>query len=130
VRLDVKIQAQVVIELIGAEDSPGVAEGGTIEHSTRELTVEAFPTSIPDLLHHDVSEMKIGDTLVLAEVVAPEGVTIIGEPDTLIAALHAPRVQAEGESEIEAETEVVGGAAETKPTGSDAGSGDTDASKS
>ncbi|MGO9903161.1 MAG: 50S ribosomal protein L25 [Solirubrobacteraceae bacterium] len=130
VRLDVKIQAQVVIELIGAEDAPGVKEGGTIEHSTRELTVEAFPTSIPDLLHHDVSEMKIGDTLMLAEVAAPEGVTIIGEPDTLIAALHAPRVQTDEESEIEAETEVVGGAAETKPTASDAGSGDTDASKS
>ncbi|MGO9752023.1 MAG: 50S ribosomal protein L25 [Solirubrobacteraceae bacterium] len=130
VRLDVKIQAQVVIELIGADDAPGVKEGGTIEHSTRELTVEALPTSIPDGLRHDVSEMKIGDTLVLADVAAPDGVTIIGEPDTLIAALHPPRVQAEDGSEIEAETEVVGAPAETKLAESDAGSGDAGASDS
>jgi large subunit ribosomal protein L25 len=128
VRLDVKIQAQVVLELSGAEDSPGVRDGGTLEQSTRELTVEAFPTSIPDSLHHDVSELKIGDTLTLAEIVAPDGVTIVGEPDMLIAALHAPRVQSEEGSEVESETEVVGTSSEAKPeaaySGGDSGASD------
>lgn len=127
VRLDVKIQAQVVLELSGAEDSPGVKDGGTLEQSTRELTIEAFPTSIPDSLHHDVSGLKIGETLVLSEIIAPEGVTIVGEPDTLIAALHAPRVQSEEGSEVEAETEVVG-ASDAKSDAADAGSGSAGAS--
>ncbi len=126
VSLDVKIEAQVVIELIGAEDAPGVRDGGTVEHSTREVTVQAFPTSIPDSLQHDVSGMKIGETLLLADLTAPEGVTVIGEPDTLIAALHPPRVQSD-ESGIEAETEVVGtvapAAAAAPAEAADAGAG-------
>ncbi len=130
VRLDVKIQTQVVIELVGAEDAPGVREGGTIEQSTREITVEALPTSIPDSLQHDVSGMGIAETLVLADLAVPAGVTLIGEADMLIAALHPPRVQAEEGSEIEAETEVVGTAAEPKPAAPDAGSGDGGASES
>lgn len=130
VRLDVKIQAQVLIELVGAEDAPGVREGGTIEQSTREITVEALPTSIPDSLQHDVSGMGIAETLVLADLAVPAGVTLVGEADMLIAALHPPRVQAEEGSEIEAETEVVGAAAEAKPAASDAGSGDGGASES
>ena len=47
VKLDEKIQADVAIELIGAEDSPGVKEGGVLEHVTHEITIEALPTAIP-----------------------------------------------------------------------------------
>jgi large subunit ribosomal protein L25 len=108
VRLDVAIQAHVPIELIGAEDCPGVKLGGVLEHLTREVTVEALPTDIPDVISHDISEMEIGDTLTLSSIVAPSGVTIISDGDTLIATITAPRLQVEEETEIETETEVVG----------------------
>lgn len=108
VRLDVAIQASVTVELIGAEDSPGVKEGGVVEHYTREVTVEALPTSIPDSIQHDVSQMTIGDTLLLGALAVPEGVTLVDDPETLIASLSAPRLQVEEEPEIESETEVVG----------------------
>jgi large subunit ribosomal protein L25 len=108
VRLDVAIQASVTVELTGAEDSPGVKEGGVLEQPTREVTVEALPTSIPDSIQHDVSEMSIGDTLLLGALAVPEGVTLVDDPETLIASLSAPRLQVEEEPEIEAETEVVG----------------------
>jgi large subunit ribosomal protein L25 len=109
VRLDVAIQAQVTIELLGTADAPGVKVGGVLEHSTREVTVEALPTDIPDVITHDISTMEIGDTLTLSALTAPSGVTILGDGDTLIAAVSAPRLQAlEEETEIETETEVVG----------------------
>jgi large subunit ribosomal protein L25 len=109
VRLDVAIQAQVTLELIGADDAPGVKQGGVLEQPTREVTVEALPTAIPDVIQHDVSGIEIGDTVVLEAVTAPAGVTIIGEPDTLVATVSAPRLQStEDETEIETETEVVG----------------------
>src|SRR2546430_3526817 len=50
VRLDVKIQATVQLELTGAEDSPGIRDGGVLEQITRELTIEALPNDIPDTL--------------------------------------------------------------------------------
>ncbi len=56
VRMDRAIQATVVLELTGADEAPGVREGGVLEQVTRELTVEALPGDIPDSLQHDVSE--------------------------------------------------------------------------
>jgi large subunit ribosomal protein L25 len=108
VRLDQLIQATVQLELTGAEDAPGVKEGGVLEHVTREATIEALPTDIPDSLTHDVSEMQIGDTLTLGALRPPATVTIIDDPETVIATLTPPRLQVEAEDEIEEETGVVG----------------------
>ncbi|MEO6858132.1 MAG: 50S ribosomal protein L25, partial [Solirubrobacteraceae bacterium] len=108
VRLDVKIQATVFLELIGEEDAPGVKESGVLEHVTRELTIEALPNEIPDTLQHDVSAMVIGDTLTLAALRPPAGVELMDDPETVIATLTPPKLQLEAEDEIEAETAVVG----------------------
>jgi large subunit ribosomal protein L25 len=42
------IHTTVVLELTGAEDSPGVDEGGVLNQETRELNIEALPGDIPD----------------------------------------------------------------------------------
>ncbi len=108
VRLDQAIQSTVVLELTGVEDAPGVKEGGVLEHVTRELTIEALPTDIPDSLQHDVSAMVIGDTLTLEAITAPPKVTLLDDAETVIATLTPPRLQIEEEEEIEEETELVG----------------------
>ena len=108
VRLDVKIQATVVLELTGAEDSPGAKDGGVLEQITRELTIEALPTDIPDSLTHDVSTMEINDTITLEALTPPATVTLVDDPETVIATLTPPRLQLEADDEIESETEVVG----------------------
>jgi large subunit ribosomal protein L25 len=109
VRLDQPIQATVVLELVGTEDAPGVKEGGVLEQVTRELTIEALPGDIPDALHHDVSELQIGDTVTLEAVSAPAGVTLLDDSEAVVATLTPPRLQAslEAEEEIEEETELV-----------------------
>lgn len=127
-RVDLKkpIQASVVVEFEGADKSPGVREGGVLEHVTREVTVEALPTDIPESLTLDVSAMEIGDTLALAAIQAPAGVTIVDDEQTTIASVHAPRVVVE-EEEIESETEVVGegeAAADSDADGGDDAAGD------
>ncbi len=127
VRLDRKIQATVVVELVGAEDSPGAREGGVLEQITRELTVEALPNDIPDTIEHDVSDMIIGDTLTLDALRPPANVELVDDPETVIASLTPPRLQVEADEEIEEETEVVGeeGAADAgdaEAGGDDAGS--------
>lgn len=108
VRLDVAIQATVALELTGAEDAPGVKEGGVLEHVTREVTVEALPNDIPDRIEYDVSEMVIGDTVMFSQLTAPPNVQLIGDEETTIATLTPPRLQIEEEPEIEEETELVG----------------------
>ncbi len=109
VNLDVKIQADVTIDLEGVDDAPGVKEGGLLEHVTREVTIEALPTDIPDNLTLDVSAMVVGDTIQLDALTAPEGVEFIADaPEELtIATLNPPRVEEE-EPDVEEEPEVIG----------------------
>jgi large subunit ribosomal protein L25 len=109
VRLDQAISAVVPLELTGVDDSPGVKQGGVLEQITRELNVEALPTAIPESISHDVSEMEIGETIVLSTLSVPEGVTLLDDlGETVLATLSPPRLQSEVSEEIEAETEVVG----------------------
>jgi large subunit ribosomal protein L25 len=107
VRLDQTIHATVTVLLEGAEDAPGAKEGGVLEQITREVTIEALPTDIPDAISHDVSAMVIGDTIAVGALTAPQGVTILDDPETIVATLSPPRLQVEEEPEIEAETELV-----------------------
>ena len=125
VKLDTAIQAEVLIELEGVEDAPGVKAGGTLEHVTREITIEALPTDIPEKIGVDVSTMEINDTLQLSAITAPDGVIfVIDDPEELtIATLSPPRVETAA-PEVEEETELVGEA--EGDSGGDADSGDSE----
>lgn len=119
VKLDTAIEAEVTIELEGVEDAPGVKAGGTLEHVTREITIEALPTAIPEKIGVDVSTMEINDTLQLSAITAPEGVTFVTEDEELtIATLSPPRVETAA-PEVEEETQLVG------DSGGDSGDGDS-----
>lgn len=112
VRVDMNkaIQAQVVIELTGTDDAPGVVEGGVLEQPTREVTVEALPSDIPEAITYDASAVEMGDTVFLDALVAPDKVTLVLDEtagETPLLTITAPRSQAELD-ELETETEVVG----------------------
>jgi large subunit ribosomal protein L25 len=110
VRLDEEIQSEVPIELEGADNAPGVREGGVLEHVGREVTVEALPTEIPERIIVDVSEMEINDTINLSTVTPPAGAKfMVDEPEEFtIATLSPPRIEEEPEPELEEEAELVG----------------------
>ena len=110
VRLDEEIEAEVAVELEGADNAPGVREGGVLEHVTREITVEALPTAIPEQITVDVSAMEINDTINLASVSIPSGVKLMADdPEEItIATLSPPRIEEEPEPELEEEAELVG----------------------
>ncbi len=77
VKLDEAIQAEVMIELEGVEDAPGVKAGGRPRARHPRDHVEALPTDIPDKIVVDVSAMEINDTLQLSAITAPNGVTFV-----------------------------------------------------
>ena len=111
VRLDRAIEAEVSIELVGADTAPGVKQGGVLEHTLREVTVEALPTAIPDSLELDVSELEINESVSLDRVTLPEGVALaVAEPESVtVATISPPRVEEEPTAaEVEEEVGVVG----------------------
>jgi large subunit ribosomal protein L25 len=90
VRLDRPITAAVSVNLIGAENAPGVREGGVLAQPLRELNIEALPLEIPEHLDLDVSSLAIGDVLRVADLTVPDGVTVLDEPETAVATVAAP----------------------------------------
>jgi large subunit ribosomal protein L25 len=108
VRLDQAIHTTVTVELTGADESTGVKEGGVLEQVTREVNIQALPTDIPDVIQHDVSGAEMNDTVTLAALKMPSGVTLLDDPETVLMTLTPPRLVVEEEPEIEEETELVG----------------------
>ena len=119
VRLDQAITATVTVELVGAEDAPGVREGGALSQVAREVNVEALPMEVPEHLDLDVSGMAMGDTLRIADLDAREGVTFLDDPETVLATLTMPtRVEEPEEALAEGEeAELEGVPAEERPEG-------------
>ena len=105
VRLDQAIQAQVVIELVGTPE--GVVQGGVLSHVTREVNVEALPMEVPDRLSLDVESLAIGDSIRVEELQRLDGVTVLDDPDTVIATVTPP-TRVEEPEEVEEEEAVEG----------------------
>src|SRR5919199_4914024 len=75
VNMNETIQTTVVLELLGADDAPGVGEGGVLAQELRELNIEALPGDIPDSVQHDVSALEMNATLTVADLGGTSGVT-------------------------------------------------------
>jgi large subunit ribosomal protein L25 len=121
VDLNKPIESLVTLHLTGAEEAPGVKEGGVLEQVTREITVEALPNDIPEAIEHDVSHMEMLATEHLSDITAPPNVTFKDDLEIVVASVTPPRVEEEPE-EIEEETGIVGeGAGEAEGEAGDAG---------
>jgi large subunit ribosomal protein L25 len=119
VRLDEKIQTTVAVHVEGADEAPGVKEGGVLEQATHQLNIEALPTAIPDAIVVDVSGLGIAETMHLSAVTPPEGVVFLDDgEETIIATIVVPTEEPE-EPEVEEEAALVGeeGAAEAGAEG-------------
>ena len=118
VPLDKPIHASVSVHLHGGEDAPGVREGGVLSQPLREVNIEALPLEVPEHLDLDVSHMEIGGTLRIADVAAPAGVTLLDDPETVVATVTAPtRVVEEESEEAAAEGEEAAAEGEEAPEG-------------
>ena len=119
-RVDMKvaIHTTVTLELVGGDHAPGVVEGGVLSQGVIELNIEALPGDIPDSIPFDVSGLEMNGVATLAELTAPEGVTLLDDPNETVLASVTPPTQEPVEEEIETETELVGeGAAEGQAEG-------------
>jgi len=102
VRLDQPITASVSVHLTGGDDAPGVREGGVLSQPLREIQVSALPLEVPEHIDLDVSHMATGDTLRISDIVVAAGVTLLDDPETVVATVTAPTREILPEVEEEA----------------------------
>lgn len=105
-KIEVKVRIKIKGESIGV-----VKDNGILEVPLRELNIECLPTDIPEEIAVDIEDLKIGDTLHVEDIIPPEGVNILDEPERAVVLVAAPREEEEEEVEEEQiveEPEVIG----------------------
>jgi len=88
VDLEQAIEVSVPIHVTGS--APGVTLGGILDHALRELQIECLPRSIPGQILVDVSALEIGMSLHVRDLVLPEGVKLVSNPDLSVISVVTP----------------------------------------
>jgi large subunit ribosomal protein L25 len=99
--------------------APGVRDsGGNLQKNKRKLTVRALPKNLPDFLLADVSNLKLNDSITVADL-SEETFNILHPDSQVVCQVKISRVslsvEEEGEGEVEGE-EGAEGAEGAKPT--------------
>lgn len=113
---NIKVSVEVPINLEGAEDAPGTAEGGVISQDLYALPIDVLPLEVPDSITFDVSAMNVGDTVRVEDLTVPSGVDVTIDGETPVATCAVPAMDvpeptdateegAEGEEGEQAEDE-------------------------
>jgi large subunit ribosomal protein L25 len=100
------LRARVALHLVGTPI--GVREGGVVEQLMHDVEVECLPKDLPAGIEIDVSNVKIGSSLTIADVAFPEGVRPITPEDQVVmtvTVVRAARTAAETEAAESAEAE-------------------------
>ena len=114
VRRGEKVQVDVAVHVEG-EPAPDVVFN--LEATT--VLVEAEATHLPETLTVSIEGHQVGEHVHASDIVLPQGVTLLTDPETLVVNLMAPTVQDLGETE---EADV-----DTEATAEGATAGDADA---
>ncbi len=85
-------RVSVSIETLG--EPPGVkSEGGILELQLREIEVECLPGDIPEHLKVDVSNLQIGDHVLVSDLIYDrEKVKVLADEHQIVAGVIAPRM--------------------------------------
>ncbi|MDP3804158.1 MAG: 50S ribosomal protein L25 [Candidatus Omnitrophota bacterium] len=80
-------------------------DGGILEHVMWELQIECLPTAIPARIEVDVTNLKIGEPIFVKNIVVPEGVKVLNDPELIAMIVKPPKVEAPKEEVAAAETQ-------------------------
>ena len=87
------ITVNVPLVIVGV--SVGVRSfGGVLDQTMRELAVTVDPSAIPNHIDVDVSELGVGDSIHVSDLILPAGVTVLDDPEASVVVVAAPKVNA------------------------------------
>lgn len=105
VALDQEMQTTVPLDVQGEEQR---TDDGVVNVALRELNISCLPTAIPESIAVDVSGLEVGDVVTVADLSAPDGVTIMNDPEEAVLSIMRARVEEEATDEEAADGEAEG----------------------
>ncbi len=88
-----KITVSIPLVIVGV--SVGVRSfAGVLDQTLRELEVSVDPSSLPNHIDIDVSELNVGDSIHVRDLKLPAGVSVLTDADASVVVVAAPKVNA------------------------------------
>jgi len=129
VRADQEITVRVPLHFVNEDKAIGVKqEGGIINHMINELEISCLPKNLPEYIEVFMAELKVGDSIHIADLALPEGVTSVDlshgeENNHVVATCVMPKVEtieeAADEEAADGAEAAAGEAAESNDGGAD-----------
>lgn len=88
-RVDLNERVTVSVRLLYRGTPVGLAEGGVFEENMVDIQVETVVSQIPESIRVNTSDLKLGDLLHVRDLVLPEGVQAMSNPDAIVCAVRA-----------------------------------------
>mgnify|MGYP000085426825 CR=1 FL=1 len=112
VRRGEKIHAEVHVSFTEDMSAPAEQKGLLVLKQLDTVEVNAIPSKLPDVLNVDPSSLKdVGDRLAVKDIILPEGVEMLTDPESQIASVEVPKDQ-----EAEADAAAAGLAEDAETT--------------
>jgi len=107
VRMTEELTVDVPLVATGVSDAVEI-HGGTLLHPIEHVRVKALPDHLPQSIHYDIASLATFDDVIrLRDLSIPGDVTLLTDPDEIVAKVLPPRVE-----EVVAAPTEEGGAAE------------------
>ena len=84
-----KITVSVPVAIIGQENSPGIKEGGIVDH-VKDLEIETTPVNMPESIVIDVSGLGINDLIHIKDIPVKD-YEIMSDPGEVVVSILPPR---------------------------------------
>jgi large subunit ribosomal protein L25 len=82
-----KIELEVPLELVGT------VSGGVVDFPRKEVRIRGLPRQIPERIELRIGHLKIGDSVRARELPVPEGCELLGDLETIVVAIHEPKIE-------------------------------------
>lgn len=87
-----KVVITVPVETVG--EAVGVKTGGgVLEHVLFKIKVRALPKDLPEIMHVDVTNLNVGQSIHIGDIVPPEGVEILADKKIVVISVAEPRTE-------------------------------------
>ena len=99
VKADEKLKAHVPLHFINEEVCVGAKLGGVVMHNLVDIEVACLPGDLPEYIEVDLTNLNLGETLHVSQLIAPKGVEFLAlshgddhDADVSVVTIVPPRV--------------------------------------
>jgi len=107
IKMDQVVSVSVLINLTGT--SKGVTEGGIVVQALNELEIECLPMDIPTSIDLDISELDIGDSLKVEDVMLDDKITAKSNAEQIVVSITQAMKEEELIPQVDEDEELLDG---------------------